>query len=436
VASLLVLAFAQAQAADKMSREQAVAYALAHHPAVRAARAGVEGALAREQVARAASAPTVDLAFEGRASDDPLIAFSDRLHTRSVTADDFDPARLNDPASSELFSTRLALSWPVYTGGRTEAELRRAGSERAAVESGGARSDERVAYEATVAWTRAGASAQALQIAAQARDAARRHARTTARLVREGRIVESDQLTAEVYLAGMSDAYEQARTRHAIALTRFAAAIGMDEGAGTEPDAWKEPPAGDAAPDLAGLERTALSRRADLKAMDARLNAAAAGVDSARARYRPQVRLGASSNWYDDSPTLDHQAWVVSGAVTMNLYSGGMKDAEIGAARGEHDRLQAERAALALRISREVREAWQARAGAAERVRLMRAHLARARRTVDLVAERYGQGRTLLIDLLQAERALADTRMAHLTAALDLRLADAAIAYATGSPAQ
>ena len=52
---------------------------------------------------------------------------------------------------------------------------------------------------------------------------------------------------------------------------------------------------------------------------------------------------------------------------------------------------------------------------------------------MQLVKKRYGQGRTILLDLLQSERLYTDTRIEKLTARLNLDIAQAALPLAVGS---
>ena len=57
----------------------------------------------------------------------------------------------------------------------------------------------------------------------------------------------------------------------------------------------------------------------------------------------------------------------------------------------------------------------------------------KARETVRLVRQRYGEGRTILIDLLMAERVLVEARNEELNAALQLELSQVQMQLADGS---
>ena len=84
-------------------------------------------------------------------------------------------------------------------------------------------------------------------------------------------------------------------------------------------------------------------------------------------------------------------------------------------------------------VRQEVRDAYQALREARERHAIATGNVERARETVRQVQVRYGQGRTILIDLLQAERALVEARNEELGARLNLEVGQAALALAQGT---
>lgn len=421
-------------AARTYTPDEAMREALDNRPELNAAREEILATEAHTEAARSGAQPQIDASAFARLTNNPLNAFADRLNTRTVTARDFDPARLNDPGTSNLFGTTLTLSYPLYTGGRVDAEVRQAEDGTRAASHRMGRGEEDIAYETIRAYLAAQAAQRAIEIVSDAADAAARHARTTRRLVAEGRIIESDKLTAEVYYAGVQGQLAQARTRRELALTelRRAMALAPDAELATVPWSDPEPPSAQAL-ESGALVDEALAQRRDLKALAARIDAADAGVERARAAFQPQVSLQAASSWYDDHPAVNNNSWDVMGVVRLNLYSGALRDSRIAESRHEVARQRELLAAARLRVQADVHTGIEQIRGAASRLAIARAHVDKARRSVRLVDERYGQGRTILIDLLQAERALLETRAEALAAALALENGRAALRYAQGT---
>ncbi len=415
--------------------DEAVAYALAHNPELAAARARLAAAGEAQAAARAARLPEINLRYSARRSDNPLDAFADRLNTRSVTSADFDPARLNDPGTSTLHATELSIAWPLYTGGRIEAGVRVASHQALAARHHYERLRETVAYQTRVAYLQAQAAEAAVRILEEAVRAMQDHAKTTARLLAERRIVASDKLSADVNLALVESQRAQAFARARRAHERLGLVLGL---APHEPlprlPLWRQEAAattagGDIGP---ALERAALEQRADLKAFAAERDAAQAGIDAARAAFRPQLSIGAARHWYGDEPALDNASDSLLAAVSLNLWRGGRDHHELERAAKEAEAAAARLEAARLEAVAEVRAAVTALAEARTRVQISADNVGKAQRAAELVRRRYGEGRTLLLDLIQAERVLTESRLEKLNATLALALAETELAYASG----
>ena len=431
-ASSLAAGAAQAGA---YSLEAAVTYALEHNPELLVTREQANAASARSRIAASARLPEIGVSYSARTSNNPLEAFSDKLNTRSVTAPDFEPSRLNDPGTSDLYAAQLSLRLPLYAGGRLRADLANADELERNARLQMQRAEETTAYRTIEAYLRLQAAERGLAIADDAVAAARQHALTTARLVRQGRIVLSDKLTAEVNLAAVQGRREQAVNRAEQARDRLKLVMGLplDVTVSTAAQARWRIDEHAAAADLPNIERRALENRRDLASARALQEAAEARVSSARSVKKPHVDVIASSNWYDDHLGIDNHSWSVMGVVSASLYAGGRHTAEIAAARYEARGLALRVRAIEQAVQNDVRSAYNNLREARARYAIARENVSRARETVRLVNRRYGQGRTLLIDLLQAERALVEARTEELTSALNVQVGIATLQYAAGA---
>ena len=139
----------------------------------------------------------------------------------------------------------------------------------------------------------------------------------------------------------------------------------------------------------------------------------------------------AARNHFDDREATASSTTIM-GVLSIDLYSGRRHSAGIDAATAEAQAAQWQVRALEQAIRHEVRSAHAALSGAIRRHALSQGNVERARENVRLVRERYGQGRTILIDLLQAERALLEARQEELTARVQVLLGWAELDLATG----
>jgi len=367
-----------------------------------------------------------------RSSNNPLDAFADKLNTRSVTTPDFDPARLNHPGTSDLHMTQLALRLPVYAGGRVSASLTSAEEMENYARLQYERARELTAFQTLRAWLNVQAAQEGLAIADDAVKAAQDHARTTAQLAREGRIVVSDKLTAEVNLAAVQSQREQAATRLESARNQLKLVMGLP----LEAEITLAPAAFGTAADNANpaeIETRALANRRDLAAARAMHQAAKARVLAARAVHKPSVDFIATHNRFDDNPGFDEHSSSVMGVVSLDLYAGGRHQGEITTALAEERGAQWRVQSLEQTVRHDVREARENLRESRARHATAADNAERAKENVRLVKQRYGQGRTLLIDLLQAERSYTDARSEELVSRVNLEVGQAALQLAEGA---
>jgi outer membrane protein TolC len=439
VAAAAALALAPPAGAAFFDREAAVDHALSHNPRLDVSQASISAAEADLEAARSGGSAQVALTASGSATNNPLDAFAHKLQAGNIEADmaagdlgDFAPDELNNPDPSFLMSTGVEVRYPLYTGGRVSAGVRGAESAREAAELGHLRAREVIAYQTRRAYLAVQAAQRGLEIAEDAVAAARDHAETTRRLVRDGRIVESDQLTAEVNLNEMEANRDQAAERVRQARNRLRLVMGLDRG---EPlEVAKLPPV-DELPelaDLATLQDQALESRRDLQSLRAQQAAQRARVDMEEAAYGPQVNLVASGNTYGENSAYDNTAWRAMAQVRYQLWDGGTASSKAAAAQRRADRVRAEIASRQQEVRSEVRQAVDAIELARTRLENSRGTVERARENVTQVDRRYGQGRTILIDVLQAEGRLVKARSEVLSARHALHAGRLQLAAAQG----
>lgn len=419
--------------AETFGLEQAQRYALEHNPDLLAAREQVAAAVGRTQMAEGARLPSLGLSYSARASNNPLDAFADKLNTRRVTTPDFDPARLNHPGTSDLHATQLALRLPVYTGGRLSASVTGAGEMEKTSRLQYERAREVTAFQTLRAYLNVQAAQEALGIAADAVTAAQEHARSTAQLSRAGRIVVSDKLTAEVNLAAVQSQRAQTVTRLESARNQLKLVMGLplENDIGVASGTSGAAVSGITGP--AEIEARALANRKDLAAARALHQAVKARVQAARAAHKPNVNFIATSDWYDDHPGFDSHSSSVMGVVSLDLYAGGRHQGEISAALAEDREMERRVQSLEQTARHDVREAWDNLRESQARHATAADNVERARENVRLVKQRYGQGRTILIDLLQAERSYTDARGEELASRVNLEAGQAALRLAEGA---
>lgn len=426
----LVLSYSSASSAEVISQEQAVAYALENNPVLKGAASGVRSSSEQIKSAEAGKLPVIDLDYGLLYSDNPLVSFGSKLNNRSVVAEDFSPDNLNDPGFSDNYFADLILKLPLYTGGKITADIEEARAKHASAQAQQDRTKSTVIYQVKRAYLLAQAAQEAINIAHSSTDAARKHVKTTSQLLAENRTVVSDNLTARVYYTSVKGVISQAERQYTQALNALKQAMGKDLSADIDVRPLQSKSQTSELPAISVAESRALTNRNDLKASDQSITAAEARMRIASSASKPQLGFEARGSLYADDPLVDELSWGVLAVAKINLFSGGANKSRVSAAREESNKLQAEKTGKELEIRKEVRNAYASISEGKTRVKLAVSNLSDAQKAVTLVNERYGEGRTILIDLLQAEQALMKSKSESLNSRLLLEASKLELQFA------
>jgi len=412
----LACAPALAPAAEPWSLDRAIATALQHSPDAQIARARIEAAQAVVAQSQSAWLPQVSVAGRYTGTNSPMAAFGSILNQRAFNfgLDFSSPGRIDD------LNVSGTLAYNIYSGGRATASRNaaRAGSEAADRDWQGARNqlaadvvkavlNLRRAREAAAAVESGVGAYEAVVAAAQARYGA-------------GQLLKADLLSLEVQLSQTRESLSEARHGAALAARAFDFLLGI-EPSGDAIDLVEDDPA------LARLvepDTRDYSHRPELAAMEARVRAAEAMVDSARSGARPTVNAFASYG-YDQGWVLDHHgdSWLAGVAVDLNVFDGGQTTGRVRQARAELTQAREMLRKAALGVSLEVEQARLAHADAAERLSVSAGAVAQAEESAALSRARFDKEALLTSELMGAESRLIEARLRRTMASAEERAA-------------
>jgi TolC family type I secretion outer membrane protein len=184
--------------------------------------------------------------------------------------------------------------------------------------------------------------------------------------------------------------------------------------------------------DIAALIEEARQRRPDLKAAEAQASAAQYGVDAARAAGRPTLSLGAGPNWQESGGFSSHSH---SLGLTLNvpIFSGYNTTYKIRAAEAQQEVKTAQRERIRLQVALDVWKAYQSLTTATQSLRTTADLLASAEQSERVALGRYKAGVGTILDVLNAQSALAAARLQRIQARLDWQVYRATLAQAIGA---
>ncbi len=413
-----------------LSLPDAVAAAISRNPALQAARAQADRAEAEVTVARSAWWPRLTATESWQRSDQPVLAFGALLSARRFAAADFNVSRLNGPAPTNLFTSRLSVGQLVFDGGRTTGVVAGATAVRDVAR---AEADAAVA-QTVLAVTRvygqilsgqSHARATDAAVAAAVEDLARAERRRDA-----GAATDADVLAVSVHLAEMRQRRLQVNADLATARAQVNRLMGAPIDAAF--DAVDDLPAPVTAGALAPLFEEAESARPEMKRADAQLRAADAGTRQAGAVWWPQVFAQAGIEWNGLRVGERAGSWVIGGEARWTLSLSVADAARQRAASAARAAAAAAREDVRAAVQVEVLSAARQLEAAIARTGVGAAAVTQSEERARVVRNRYEAGLASMTDVLAAASATLDAESRRVAATVDALVADAELQRALG----
>jgi outer membrane protein TolC len=186
--------------------------------------------------------------------------------------------------------------------------------------------------------------------------------------------------------------------------------------------------------DLPEFEKRGAAERPELRQAALAAGIAAEQGALAKAAYYPQISF--RTVFEADRQQFVNKGganWFTGVTLRWNLFNGGADKSRIAetAFAAERAAAQKQRAENGVRL--QVRKAYLDLKSAEERIQVARSAVAMAEESHRIIQNRYENGLTTVTELLRSETALAGSRMRHLAAVHDQRLATAALLEAAGT---
>jgi len=342
----------------------------------------------------------------------------------------------NDGDSSRTRSASLTLSWLLYDFGARSANLENARQLLSAAASTLDATVQTVFLAAVQSYFNAQA-ARAAVVAAQESERASRESLTAAETrYRVGVATPADRLQAQTALSQATLNRIKAEGTLRNTYGTLANAMGLDAGQPLKLDDIPEAVA-DAAfeRDIAALIDEARANRPDLKAAEAQVKAAQSGVDYARANGLPTLSLSAGPAWQSTKTggsEINSHDNGIGLTLTVPLFSGFDTAYKVRTAQARAEVAGAQRDALRLQVALDVWTAYQGLTTATQTLKTSADLLASATQSERVALGRYKAGVGTILDLLNAQSALATARVQRIQAGLDWQVSRAALARAAG----
>jgi len=247
-----------------------------------------------------------------------------------------------------------------------------------------------------------------------------------------GLLVDSDLLSAKVFVSQMK--YRQIRARNDLALAemQLAREMGIALDAPVEPAATLAEP-GMPAKSIEDWIHIALEQRPGLRAAQLQETAMSEETKAAKAEFGPKIALFGSAE--RDAMALGGPSgtnWTAGARLDFNIFTGGAQKARVAEATANANRAKHNVEWFCSGVQMEVRKAYLDGNAAAQRAESARDAAEQAKESLRIVQNRYEAGLTTVTELLRAQAAQLDATTGYLAALQDWQVARAQLQRAAG----
>jgi outer membrane protein TolC len=341
-----------------------------------------------------------------------------------------------------IVEPEITLQYLIFDFGKREGRVDEALAQKIAAGANFIAGNQQVAFRAAAAYYELLTAQERLEAAKETLKTAQTTQDASEDRMNNGRATMPDVLNARAETAQSVFDLESADGDERIARVKLTEAVGAEPSPNIAIDAQKDTPLPQTLSlSIDALIDRAMANRPDLQAMAAEIRAADDAVRQAKAAYRPQIGLKASGAQTSVWPTADFgelgpasmPTWAATLGIQWQLWDGGARKNELAIAQSKRREAQDEMTELRDQATREVWTAYIAFRTAARREQAAEALLESANTSYSASLEAYQYGVKNLVDVLTAEKQLAQARLSGVSARSQLFLQAVNLEFVTGN---
>ena len=336
----------------------------------------------------------------------------------------------------------LTLDYLLFDFGKRGARVDSATAEKLAAGANFIRANQQVAFHVASSYYRLVTQQERLEAARQILKTAQTTQDASEAQLANGRSTMPDVLNARAETAQAAFDLEAADGDEKIARVVLTQTLGVEPSPNITIDAARDAPLPESlALSVDQLIDRATNNRPDLAAQALEIRRADDAVKTARSEYWPQVVLQANAAYTSIWPTSDYgqlgpasqATWAATLAIQWRLFDGGARENELAKAKSEKRVAEEE---LREKKDDAIREVWTAYIAfrtALRKDRAAQALLESANASYSSSLDAYKYGVKNLIDVVTAEKQLANARYSSVAARSDLFLEAVNLEFVTGN---
>ena len=343
--------------------------------------------------------PSISASHTAISTTNPLMAFGSRLNQEILTAYDFDPARLNNPAQTRNFATKFEILQPlINVDGIYGRKAAKAKMEALSLQT--ERAKEYLELEVGKAFMELQLGYKAVTVLKNANKTADANLKLIENYFKQGILQKTDLLSVQVRVSEIQNQLQYAKSNVQNASDYLA--FLLDENNTNK--VYKPIEELENAMSIKTINPTLSSTRKDIQAMDKSSDAYAKMLQSSKMKFLPRLNAFGSYELYDNTIFgTNAKGYLVGAQMSWSLFDGYKSIGKMEKAKAEFQKSEIETQQYKAKSQMELNKTNRQLKDAENKVNLSNLALEQSKEAYRIRSNRFTQGLEKTTDLLQSE---------------------------------
>lgn len=343
--------------------------------------------------------PSITASHTAISTTNPLMAFGSKLNQEVLSASDFNPALLNDPAATQNYATKIEVLQPLINVdglyGRQAAK-----SKMEAFQLQTERTGEYLALEVNKSFMQLQLAYKAVKVLEKANTTAEANLKLIANYFNQGILQKTDVLSVQVRVNEIKNQLQYAKSNVQNASDYLAFLLNEDN----TNKVYKPLEELDNTITISSNNTTLSGNRKDILAMDKSSESYAKMYQSSKMNFLPTLNAFGSYELYDDTLFgTNAQGYLIGAQLSWKVFDGYKSIGKMEKAKAEYQKAQVENQQYKSQSQLELNKTNRQLKDAENKVNLEKLALEQSQEAYRIRSNRFTQGLEKTTDLLQAE---------------------------------
>ena len=359
--------------------------------------------------------PSISASYTAIATTNPLMAFGSKLNQEVLTASDFNPALLNDPARIKNFATKIEVLQPlINVDGLYGRQAAKAKMEAFSLQT--ERTKEYLELEVNKAFMELQLGYKAVIVLEKANKTAEANLKLIENYFKQGILQKTDLLSVQVRVNEIKNQLQYAKSNVQNASDYLALLLNED----SSNKVYKPIEKLENTIVIETINTTLSSNRKDIQAMDKSNEAYGKMLQSSKTNFLPRLNAFGSYELYDDSLFgTSAKGYLVGAQLSWTLFDGFKSIGKMEKSKAEFQKSEIETQQYKAKSQLELNKTNRQLKDAENKVNLSKLALEQSQEAYRIRSNRFTQGLEKTTDLLQSETLMFQKELEFLQAVFE-----------------